>query len=710
MLRAIKQVSNAEEIQAAGGMTPKQELLRQWTEALADNPEQQYQAYGLLDEAIDEQAGSLIHASALMQAVTPVSRHRRHKGFVLFTVAALLLVAFMGFQGWRWWEDVATYLDLNDSAVPSLSVKTKTPQEEHLLHGDQSQLGPAAPWKVLWENEPDNVAYFAEYVRNYTMMAGELPPEALEVAAKIDPQNGWYLLLAAGAGAGSVANGSFETHPRSPVSNEQIKAATGSDRHVLREQAVYQSTIVDTAKAKIILNLWRQSLQKDHYESHQSAMHHMRVDILNRRTDWNEQLAPLIYISGLKSTSDATRQLAGVLVASLQTADFSTPEGQQLLRDVTTFTEREARTNSMKLMDHIIIKHILLFIYRQILVMDTSELDPALVNLWKERYQSLSALEQHLRNADLYRSDLTEEHGSTLADITIVPPARFTTHPVYLDIASLAPMRYADHSVMLKGLCAAGCVLCFLMIPYHLLGRRNAFVHRVSYEVWQAIPTREFFRYGLITVVAPLLYYALLTFATNLTGKEWAVSYGFLFPWVPAISVFLHILVLTRLLAVRCLLPWERLRFQPCGVYCYIGWAAVVLLLVPLHGMTFLMPWLKKDLTIFILLGVFWLPALLWLVAGAITRIGIGDFYDRVMAGVRCRVVGVGTASIIMVLVLAFGALRGLEAYWVNQDKITTIDPYLMCSVYEAEILRDAQQDLLEAMQLTDETRDSQRK
>lgn len=698
MVRSAKQVSSVEERQDSGDMTPKQELLRQWTEALADNPEQQYQAYGLLDESIDEQADSLPQASALMQMVTPVSTNRRHRGFVLFTAAALLLVTFMGFQGWRWWEEVATRLDFNDSAAPIVLLKTKTPQEELLLHGDQSRLGTAAPWKALWENDPDNVVFFADYVKNYAMMAGALPPEALEVAEKIDPRNGWYLLMAAEIHAGNVRISSSVVHPRSPVTKAQIEAATGSDRHALRDKAVYQPIIKDPAKAKIMMDLWRKSLEKDHYESHQSALHHMRVDILNRRSGWNDQIAPFIYLSGLKSTSDVIEQLSDVIVASLQEADFSTPEGQQLFRDVTTFTERMARTDS----EHVVKKYVFLLIYRQILVIDTNGLDPALVRLWKERYQSLHALQQQLRNAGSYGSDLSMQHGYLLGPITHVPAAFITTRPPYLDIASLAPMRYADHCVVLKGLCAAGCVLCFLMIPYHLLGRRKAFVHRVSYEVWQAIPTSDLFRLVLLTVVAPLLYFALLTFATDLTGKEWAVDYGYLFPWVPAISVFLLILMLTRLLAVRCFLPWEQLRANPRGVYHYCGWNAVVLLLVALHGMTFLVPWLKEDLTIFILLGIFWLPALLWLLAGTITRIGIGDFYDRVMASVSCRVVGVGTASVIMVLVLAFGALRGLEAYWVNQDKITTIDPYLMCSVYEAEILRGVQQDVLEAMQLTE--------
>ncbi len=698
MVRSTKKVSSLDDKQDSGDITPKQELLRQWTEALADNPEQQYQAYGLLVESIDVQADSLPQASALMQAVTLVSRARRHKGFVLFTIAAMLLVAFMGFRGWRWWEDVATHLDFNDSAAPIVPVKTKTPQEEHLLHGDESRIGTAAPWKSLWENDPDNVVFFADYVKNYAMMAGALPPEALEVAEKLDPRNGWYFLLAAQSYAGNVGISHAGVHPRSPVTKAQIEAATISDRHALREKVVYQPTIKDPAKAKIVMDLWRKSLEKDHYESHQSALHHMRVDILNRRSGWNDQSAPYTYLSGLKSTSDATEQLAVVIVASLQEADFSTPEGQQLFRDVTTFTERMARTDS----EHIVKKYVFLLIYRQILVIDTNGLDPALVGLWKERYQSLHALQQHLRNAALNRSDLSMQHGYLLGGITQVRTAFITTRPPYLDIELLAPMRYADHCVVLKGLCAAGCALCFLMIPYHLLGKRNAFLHRVSYEVWQAVPTRDLFRLVLLTVVAPLLYYALLTFATDLTGKKWAVDYGYLFPWVPAISVFLLILLLTRLLAVRCFLPWERLRANPRGVYHYSGWAAVVLLLVPLHGMTFLLPWIKEYLTIIILLGIFWLPALLWLLAGAITRIGIGDFYDRVMNGVRCRVVGVTTASVIMVLVLAYGALRGVETYWVNQDKVTAIDPYLMCSVYEAEILRGAQQDVLEAMQLTE--------
>lgn len=63
------------------------------------------------------------------------------------------------------------------------------------------------------------------------------------------------------------------------------------------------------------------------------------------------------------------------------------------------------------------------------------------------------------------------------------------------------------------------------------------------------------------------------------------------------------------------------------------GWTAILFLLVLLHGMTFLTLLVKDDTAYLILLGVFWLPALLWLCVGAITRIGIGDFYDRVMAG-----------------------------------------------------------------------------
>lgn len=685
-------------------MSAKQDMICHWTESLADNPEQQFSANGLLEEAIDEHAPSLQEARKLMRAVTPASRKHRQKGFIILTIVALFLVAWMSIKGWSWCDIVSEYSSLDifsNFEAPDLPVKTKSAQEELLLHGDVNRTGPAAPWKGLWETQPENVVYFAEYVKKYATIGKALPPDTLSVAEKLDPENGWYLQLAAAFEALEAASTTSTEHPRSPVTKAQSKAARPEEKYRLFKQIVYQSQIHDPAKAKTVMDLWRKSLEKKHYETHDKAMQKIRVEILNRRASWSELDAPYVYLSEQSSSEPLTTFLRSVLIASLQNADFSTKDGQQLLQDVTSYSERIMRQDASSLLGHVVKVEALLCIYQQISVIDTSPLDPALVSLWKARYQALLEIVLRMREDTSDNDDFIEQHGILKYDLRYLTATNFTTRPPTLDISRLAPMRYADHCISLRGVCIAGCLLCFLMIPYHLLGERKAFVHRVSYEVWQAVPTRKIFLLVLMAVIAPLLYYALLTFFTDLTGKEWSVSYRYQFPWVPAVSVFLLVLLLTRLLADRCFYPWLDLRSPRRMGYRLWGWSAILFLLVLLHGMTFLTLLVKDDTAYLILLGVFWLPALLWLCVGAITRIGIGDFYDRVMAGVRCRVVGLCTASIIVILVLIHSSLPLLESYWIHQDTVCAVDSEMQAPIYTAEVTRNAQEDLRQAMKLT---------
>lgn len=76
-----------------------------------------------------------------------------------------------------------------------------TPAEKLLLFGDLSQSDPVARIKALWDSEPGNPAYFAEYARTYVKERHALPPDFHETAARLDPGNGYFPFLAAGAAA-----------------------------------------------------------------------------------------------------------------------------------------------------------------------------------------------------------------------------------------------------------------------------------------------------------------------------------------------------------------------------------------------------------------------------------------------------------------------------------------------------------------------------
>lgn len=178
--------------------------------------------------------------------------------------------------------------------------------------------------RALWESDPDNPVYFAEYVRNYAADSHALPADCLKVAEAIDPGNGYYHLLDAALRAKPLVTKTKTDHPKSPVTRSQVMKAQKEDKKRLELQQVKQFTINDPVQAKQVLDSWRKSLQKPYYESHELAIHKQRAEILNRRYTWLDQFPPLVYIANLQTPVMHERYMAELLVARVQSADFST--------------------------------------------------------------------------------------------------------------------------------------------------------------------------------------------------------------------------------------------------------------------------------------------------------------------------------------------------------------------------------------------------
>jgi hypothetical protein len=194
------------------------------------------------------------------------------------------------------------------------------------------------------------------------------------------------------------------------------------------------------------------------------------------------------------------------------------------------------------------------------------------------------------------------------------------------------------------------------------------------------------------------MIYVLLTWFTPLTGKEWSITYKFLFPAVPVTSLVLLLWIMPRLLVGMAIKPWLKLSCATRVWYQRCGWFACVLLLLPLLGMTWVaaVDWQKQ--TLLILLGICWLPALLWLVAGGIKGINGRSFYEQVMSGLRRRIVGGCTVCSLMVLSVAGLILPKVESYWVQRDQLLAIDRTLPTTTNEAQVIESIQNDLREAL------------
>jgi hypothetical protein len=92
--------------------------------------------------------------------------------------------------------------------VPDLLGKF-TPSQRLLLFGDLTKSTETERFKTLWDSDPSDLSFFAEYFRAATAEGSVPIPLLLHTADSLDPQNAWYRHVAAAA----LARGTVERTP-----------------------------------------------------------------------------------------------------------------------------------------------------------------------------------------------------------------------------------------------------------------------------------------------------------------------------------------------------------------------------------------------------------------------------------------------------------------------------------------------------------------
>lgn len=678
-------------------MTQKEQLIGAWTRNLEDNAEHQLHAIGLLTEEIDDNAASLPEVAAMMQKVTPQSRNRRRRVMwslailaVLVCIPQLLLPIQLrkAIKQRSFWNGQASNL--------AQKIRTHSPEELLLLYGNPDRFGKAEQMRALWESDPKNPAYFADYSLRYMQENRNLPPDFLKIAAQIDPDNAWFTCIAAAIKAvGTSTNKRKNVHPRSPVSANMLSKASDSESRLLRKKIIYEYEIVDPTRAQEALDLWRLSLKQSKYDSYEIALYQQRYPLLRPRHSYVDQFPPLIYLLEHPSQLQ-TRELAKLLAASLQQADMQSDEGKQLISDIDVYMERLIGNEPATFTDLMIVRSIIQGTYQQIEVIDTAGVEPKLVEKWIKHKAAFDEYERILIENRVHNTDgeLMRRHGSMLASMVL--PVIHSMKPVAINKEDLAPLRYADHALFLRVIASSVCALLIFMIPFHLLGRRNKLIHKVSEEAWKAVSWSSLFALVLLAVVVPLLYYLLINGFTPLSGKEFGSGFAPVVPFYPAISVALLLLLVPRLLVHRLIAPWERLVNFRSRWHLRLGWLACLLLLVPLHTTSLL---LESSITQSLFLGLYlacWVPAWLWLFWNGARGLFSRNFYSSAMHGLCRRVVGLCTVCTILILSLTGFGLKACESYWIQKDKLLELSPdHIALGNYEADVIKAIHQELL---------------
>ena len=192
--------------------TPQYRLIEAAVRPLSDNAEMEHAATHLLGEVVRPDSPGAEAAIRRWAAVDSQTR-----GMIWKSVLWILLAVVSIGVGVRDFREVSRYVAWRGSVGGVMGSSMPEPDaafgrglsaEQKLLFGDDLKLPRK---KALWHLDPDNPAHFAEYAVEYATEFKTLPPDFLEIARRLDPENAWFTWFAASVEVkGALENKSAE--------------------------------------------------------------------------------------------------------------------------------------------------------------------------------------------------------------------------------------------------------------------------------------------------------------------------------------------------------------------------------------------------------------------------------------------------------------------------------------------------------------------
>lgn len=696
-------------------MSEKYDVIDLWAKALDDNAEQQVHAMAMLDQSIRDDATKLPMVLRRMQQVTPMQRSKRRTIMRYLAIFACLIgvtSCFLFYHQWREIEKIPLaweqLIDSDPEPPEKLKINNLTKEEELLLYGDPKRTGKAEQMKALWESDPTNPAFFADYALYYLREHRKLPADFLKIAHDIDPENAWFTCLAASVKERRTTE-KGGVHPQSPVTLAEIeKMPYGMKRTIQEGRVIYEYNIMDQPNAERAMELWRKSLHQEKYDSYQSEMHRLRYPILQRRTCYQDHLKSASYMAHSAELGYG-HSPNFLLIAELRKQDMLASDRRQLWLELEGYLNKILNQEPTSTSDAIVKKYFVEEIARSAQVTELDILEPTQRLLWKKRSTAILSYAESLerirykeneKDSRVIRARGPLMHKNCLLSYRI---GRAKNLPPF-DKEELKPMRLAESALFMRAACLVGIVFFTLLIPFFLLINRQKPQIRLGEEAWMATPLRAHGMIACISVI-PLLYFCLIYCFTPFGCSE----YGLIFfdcplALVPFLGAILLMLALPRLMIHLLTTPFESLTHPGSRWFWKCGWLCVVYTLLPMH----LMPWLLEEAIVKYDIGAYhaviiigYAPMILWLVASCVIGLCRRNVYQQVMHYMRRKVLMASTLTSIAALALLWCGLHPWERHWIERDELMKLSPdaKTICT-YDAKLIKKMNQELREIMTL----------
>jgi hypothetical protein len=572
---------------------------------------------------------------------------------------------------------VRTRLETFPDAVGKFS-----PRERLLLFGDLSKSDQGERFKAVWDQHPDDPAFFAEYAAAHRWKDGSLPSDYLNVADRLAPRNSWFRTYAAGVVAANAVDRT-SARPRRPVPTNDKFAPYKVKNSVQLDEAI---------------GLLEEAARQPTYNSYDTEMKLRRVAILPAGDDllgrtlarhylWNWAPGQLwIYdpISRAVSTRAFEAASAGDAPAFLrllhawETFCHRAVENSESTWVATSEVERGMRTA-------------------------TPHLEKAANELGlQEEAAHLKAIRHTLEDRKQERRAGTgpdwQERGGTQVWRFANLSMRVKSPPPITD-GELKPGRMASHAMLARYLSVAG--LLIFLIASVLVAlvrfRHGKQARRLSGSLLRALGTADHAWILLGGVLIPLLIHFAVEQFTPAGGRDFGIYKSRAANAVRAGGITCLMLALPSWIAGRRL-GW-RLAFA--------GWKRRMIPEFIVCGAALFL-WLTGCVAGYkgVDLGFDFYPKMLWL-AGAAGIACLVPFVCALLGSRRtairwltcCRALVPAYAFAMLMMAIAIPIHHAMEKHWTRRDMLTKIEPGVpSINRYEHEISRLMREELLEVL------------
>ena len=650
-------------------LPPTHPLIAAAVEPLAANAEHQLAATAILSEAADPAHPAAAETIARLGKIR-ARKHPALRSAIIGVAAAIAIGAAVATQFREFMALSGVYNFANSFGMEELRLPAHLTPQQRLLLGDP-HLSALQQTELLLTSDPQNPAYYSEYMGAYWSEHKRLPPDFFETVARIDPENSFFLYWAAGQiGGKSVER---KTIPGSAAKPRFSGSVMLSPLPVERDFVILDQAAFDEALA-----ILEKAVRLPRFETYTSDMITARTSLLPYDTLAGGGVA-LAHVYGTSSQIIGIRYVVDLLGARAQISSRSQDRDTfQGVVDQRRHLIEGVAGNPDRYLIHELVFGVVASSSAQHLHwgadrLGLTEMGDVYEKQWLAFQDDRDQRDIHSRTQS---SDILERRGSTLSELSLSLVESQVSSPPPLTADDLKPLRLVDHEVVSRyGITAAALILALACLPVFFFRFHSPAPIRVPAKLLSKLLTAGDWVWIIgLGIVLPLAGYLAINRLTPMGGRDYGIqAFQFFFPGIHLLAI-----VLNLLLAPAIVIRWRvSQRLAPYGIKCRPGIVSIAVLGVIFAWGLCAFPILQKTgLTHIGLIAMAIVPAI-WLgnVMLGILLAVLGKPAGRIPRLATSAALLPAYAAAIIALCLTIPMFISGEKHWIAKDTLFRIDP-----------------------------------